>query len=96
MLKLYLLEIRNRIGLIILSWLLVFFVCYWYKETLLFLFVKPFIRLYSGAAYTSYFIATNLTEIFSSYMLISFFIVNQLVLFFAISQALFFFFAGFI
>lgn len=38
MLKLYLLEIRNRIGLIILSWLLVFFVCYWYKETLLFLF----------------------------------------------------------
>jgi len=91
MLKLYLLEIRNRIGLIILSWLLVFFVCYWYKETLLFLFIKPFIRLYSGASYTSYFIATNLTEIFSSYMLISFFIVNQLVLFFAISQVLFFF-----
>ena len=91
MLQLYLLEIRNRIGLIILSWLLCFFVCYCYKETLLFLFVKPFIRLYSRGVSTNYFIATNLTEIFSSYMLISFFIVNQLVLFFAISQLVLFF-----
>jgi len=82
MLKLYFLEIRNRIGLIILSWLLVFFVCYYYKETLLFLFIKPFIKLYLGCHSTSYFIATNLTEIFSSYMLISFFIGNQLVFFF--------------
>jgi Sec-independent protein secretion pathway component TatC len=91
MLKLYLLEIRNRIGLIIFAWVLVFCVCYYYKETLLFLFVKPFIRLYSGGFSTSYFIATNLTEIFSSYMLISFFIANQVIMFFAISQVLFFF-----
>ena len=91
MLRLYLLEVRNRVGLIIFAWVLTFFICYHYKQTLLFLFAKPLVRVYSEEDVYNYFIATNLTDIFSSYVLISFFIGNQLTLFFAGSQLLIFF-----
>jgi sec-independent protein translocase protein TatC len=90
MLKLYFLEIRNRIGLIFFSWVLIFFICYCYKETLLFLVVKPLLK--TSPEVCNYFIATNVTEIFSSYVLVSFFVGNQLTMFFLVSQVLSFFY----
>ena len=89
MLKLYFIEIRNRMFIIFLEWVVIFGTCYCYKETLLYLFIKPYIQIYPEIY--SYFIATNLTEIFSSYMIIVCFIVNQFTTFFAVSQLLFFF-----
>lgn len=89
MIKLYFLEIRNRVGLIVLVWISTFFVSYLYKETLLFLMVKPLVNSYPQAC--TYFIATSLTEIFSSFILISFFVGNQLTGFFLLIQILIFF-----
>ena len=86
MLKVYFLEIRNRIVLICFSWILVFFICYHYKETLLFLVVKPLLKI--SPEVCNYFIATNITEIFSSYVLISFFIGNQLTIYIVFGQVL--------
>jgi len=89
MLKVYFLEIRNRFVFIAFAWILTFVICYWYKETLLFLFSKPLVGVYTEEL-NKYFIATGLTELFSSYMLISFFISNQLTMVFAISQVVIF------
>jgi sec-independent protein translocase protein TatC len=84
MFRVYFLEVRNRIGLTFLSWSLTALICYCYKETLLFVFVKPLIKVYPNVFDS--FIATDLTEIFSSYLFISFFVSNQLTLFFFVNH----------
>ena len=89
MFNVYFLEIRNRLVLIVFAWVLTFGICYWYKETLLFVFSKPLVQLYPEES-KKYFIATSLTELFSSYMLISFFMANQLTMVFSISQIVIF------
>ena len=80
MFKKYYLEIKNRLSLILITWILTCITCFFYKETLLFLIIKPFMKVYPQAF--SYFISTNLTEVFSSYILISYFIGTQLTFFY--------------
>ena len=89
MFKPYFLEIRNRLSLIISSWILTLSVCYYYKKILLFIFIKPLASVYPEI-YKG-FIATNLIEIFSSYVLISFFVCNQLMIFVVVYHLLIFF-----
>jgi sec-independent protein translocase protein TatC len=71
----YLFEIKNRVLLLILLWIFVGLVCYYYKEVLLFSFIKSFICLNSDLFY---FIFTNVTEIFFVYFNIITFISFQI------------------
>jgi sec-independent protein translocase protein TatC len=63
----YFLEIKNRLLLLLVTWLSTIFVCYTYKETLLFLLIQS-----NGFSINNsimfYFIFTNVTEIFSVYI----------------------------
>lgn len=64
----YFLEIKNRFFLLIFTCISTLFVCYLYKETLLFLLVKSnkFFNISSSTKF--YFIFTNVTEIFLVYI----------------------------
>lgn len=73
----YILELRNRTLLIAIMWISLIVTCFSYKETLLFLTIKPNIYLYTQNFV--YFIATNLTDILSSYLHLSYFLANQIV-----------------
>jgi Sec-independent protein secretion pathway component TatC len=73
----YYLEIKNRIFLSLMCWLFVTIVCYFYKETLLFLFIS-FSNYGVLAGSKPYFIFTDVTEIFSVYAQLIFFIANQI------------------
>ena len=71
----YYLEIKNRVLLLILVWLSTVLICYFYKEVILFMFLKPSEVLFKDTFL--YFIFTNLTEIFYAYLKFSYFIGNQ-------------------
>jgi Sec-independent protein secretion pathway component TatC len=73
----YYLEIKNRIFLSLICWLFVSIVCYFYKETLLFLFIS-FSNYGVLTGSKPYFIFTDVTEIFSVYAQLIFFISNQI------------------
>ena len=62
----YFCEIKNRVVLVCFSWIFTLLVSYLNKEILLFLCIKPIIFLFNGSSF--YFIATNLTDIFSTYV----------------------------
>jgi len=79
MLYRYFFEIKSRILLIIISWVITILICYSYKETLLFLLVKLNIKLYYLESF--YFISTNLTDVFSVYLQLSYFVSTQLSIF---------------
>lgn len=79
MLYRYILEFKSRILLIIVSWIVTFLICYNCKEILLFLLIKLNIKLYCLKSF--YFISTNLTDVFSIYIQLSYFITNQLSIF---------------
>lgn len=72
----YLFEIKNRLFLLVFSWLFITIVCYYYKEILLFFLIKSYICLNPDLFY---FIFTNVTEIFSVYLSIINFISFQMV-----------------
>lgn len=64
----YIIEIRNRILLILLTWLASVMSCYVYKETLLFVIVEyQLSSVYSSRESLFYFIFTDLLEVFSAY-----------------------------
>ena len=67
----YLKEIRNRSFLILIAWSSSILICYFYKEILLFFLVKPVIK--PSKITVIYFIYTNLFELFSTYVFLSFF-----------------------
>jgi len=68
--KLYISEIKNRILLLVLSLIICTLTSYYYKETLLFLTIK---NLESPNLNTPlYFISTNLTEIITAYLKLSY------------------------
>jgi|AntRauTorckE5430_2_1112549.scaffolds.fasta_scaffold00054_21 sec-independent protein translocase protein TatC len=75
MLSKYFIEIRNRLILVILSWVIALTISYLNKETLLFLLIKPNIALFENKFF--YFIATNLTDMFSAYLHLSYFVAFQ-------------------
>jgi len=74
----FFLELRNRIILIIINWVFTIICCYSYKETLLYL----VININKLNKYLLYFISTNITEIFITYLKISYFFFLIKLLFF--------------
>jgi sec-independent protein translocase protein TatC len=77
--KKYLIEIKNRVLLLLLSYFSVFFTSYYYKDILLFTIIKPkntFINKYNFF----YFIFTDVTEIFYVYFKLIFFLSFQIII----------------
>ena len=77
-------ELKIRLVLVILSWFITAIISYLNKEVLLFILIKPV--LVSTNIDSFYFIATNLTDIFSVYLKVVYLIVNQITMFFLIWQ----------
>ena len=75
----YFQEIKNRIILSLFSWLFLILVCYSYKETLLFITID-LSNDSTTSTLESYFIFTNVTEIFYVYLNLTLFISNQLII----------------
>ena len=63
----YLLEIKNRIILLLIAWLSTIWIIYIYKEILLFVIIQPYTCLKESIS-ISYFIFTDVTEILSVYL----------------------------
>lgn len=83
----YLKEIQYRLFFSFIAWCFMLIICYHFKETLLYLFIRPSSNL---DKLFFYFVTTNVTEIFNTYIQISYFISNQLILLFLIYQSLIF------
>ena len=73
----YYLEIKHRFFLIILSWVFTTGICYFYKDSLLFLLIDSVTNLVNSNK-QPYFIFTDISEIFYVYINIIFFISNQI------------------
>ena len=71
----YLYEIKNRIFILGLAWMSSLCTCYFYKEVILYILLKP--SLSEPKTDNLYFIYTNLTELFSTYLDITFFVSNH-------------------
>ena len=71
----YLLEIRNKLILLVITFCSILLVCYWYKDVLLFLVTQMHL-----SDENLYFIFTDVTELFSVYFRLVFFISIQVVL----------------
>ena len=70
----YFLEIRNRSFLLLYGWVFTATISYFYKETVLFLLIKPINSI------LIYFIFTSITEILSTYLKLIYFLSNQIFL----------------
>jgi sec-independent protein translocase protein TatC len=75
----YLLEIKNRLILLLLTWLSTISICYLYKETILFIIMQPktFTNVNEHLAFF-YFIFTDVTEILSTYLKLILFLSSQI------------------
>jgi sec-independent protein translocase protein TatC len=74
----YYLEIKNRLFLLILTWVSVILVSYIFKEVLLFLITKQNISFSFYSKEMVYFIFTDVTEIFYGYLMLMFFFGTQI------------------
>ena len=72
-------EIQTRGLLVIVAWSFAFITSYYYKEIMLFTIVQPYLNFFKKSS--CYFIFTDLTEVFSTYMSLCSFITNQLTIF---------------
>lgn len=81
MLLYFFLELKNRIILMTLTWSTIFIICYNYKEILLYIIIKPSINT-TFKFNKIYFITTNVTEIFNTYIYLANFISNKIIFFF--------------
>jgi sec-independent protein translocase protein TatC len=80
----YLLEIRYRAFFSFIAWSFLTFNCYFFKETLLYTFIKfSWMHHYNN---TSYFLITDVTEVFVTYLQLSYFIANQITFIFICYQ----------
>src|SRR5210317_535598 len=77
--KKYYIELKNRFILLSFTWVFGLFICYLYKDALLFLLISSS-KHFTSAQETSYFIFTNVSEIFYVYLELIFFIANQMVI----------------
>ena len=75
----YYIELKNRFILLLFTWVFGLFICYLYKDSLLFLLVNSSQYLNSTRE-NSYFIFTNVSEVFYVYLELIFFITNQTVM----------------
>ena len=82
----YYLEIKNRILLLIFTWISLLIVCYHFKEPLLFAFINS--NKYCNSI--PYFIFTNVGEIFEVYLRLTLFITNQITILMMIYHGLMF------
>lgn len=73
----YLLEIKNRVLLLFITWISLMLISYLYKEILLFLFIESEI-FGTNEFKVYYFIFTDVIEVFSVYMKLIFFISFQI------------------
>ena len=82
----YYLEIKNRIVLLLFTWVSLLIICYHFKEPLLFAFLS------SNKYYDNipYFIFTNVDEVFYVYLSLIFFIANQITFVIALYHGLMF------
>ena len=79
----YILEIKNRIILLLFTWSTVFLICYRYKEIMLYIIIKPsFSNNILSNVNNIYFITTNITEIFNTYINIANIFSNKICLLF--------------
>ena len=76
--KKYYLELKNRFTLLLFTWTFGVFICYLYKDVLLFLLIDSS-KHFNSNQENSYFIFTNVSEIFYVYFELIFFIANQTV-----------------
>lgn len=74
MLHFYLAEFKNRFSFVFIAWVSFVSSCFIYKELILFLFMKPFLSFFKEGSV--YFIYTSITELVSTYMLLSLFLGN--------------------
>lgn len=74
----YYLEIKHRLFLVALAWLFTTAVSYFYKDSLLFFVVNSSNSVINLNKQQSYFIFTDISEIFYAYLTIIFFISNQI------------------
>jgi len=72
----YFLEIKNRLTLVLICWFLSAAVSYYYKKFIIFLFSKSIISVFKHHSF--YFITTNVTDIFTVALKISYFTATQI------------------
>ena len=84
----YYLEIKNRFLLMFLTWISTIFVCYIYKEILLFFCLTKVDSLSNSNNVIFYFIFTDVKEVFSVYLQLVFFVSNQVLIFYLIFHSL--------
>jgi Sec-independent protein secretion pathway component TatC len=89
----YYLEIKNRILLLFVTWISLLAVCYYFKEPLLFILINSN-KYYNELNNLSYFIFTNVGEIFYVYWQLIFFIANQITVCMLFYHSLMFFALG--
>lgn len=87
----YFSETKNRLFLIFIAWLSIFLVSYFYKETFLFLISQSSTsNQIANNGELSYFIFTNVTELFSVYFKLSTFASSQIFYLFAVYHSFIF------
>ena len=81
----YFLEIKNRLVLLLLTWLSTIFISYFYKETLLFFIIQPnTFRYVNEHLAFFYFIFTDVTEVLAVYLKLTIFLSFQFFLIYSI------------
>jgi sec-independent protein translocase protein TatC len=85
----YYLEIKNRTLLITFTWASLLSVCYFFKEPLLFVFINSN-KYYIKESTETYFIFTDVSEIFYVYLSLVFFVANQVTIVMLIYHSLIF------
>ena len=88
MLKVFIIELKNRFLLSIYSWVCTAVTCYSYKENVVFLIAKPGINSYTTKNF--YFLFTDLSEPFYTYLKVVMFISNQSLYIYTIYQIIVF------
>ena len=86
----YFIEIKNRFFLVFLSWICTIITCFFYKEILLIVMIKPALNTDSNL----YFIFTDVKELFNVYVHLIFFFTNQIFGILLIYHLLMFFYLG--
>ena len=87
----YLLEIKYRLFFSFTAWSFTMLTCYYFKETLLYVFIKSSFKLNNNLLY---FLTTDIAEIFLAYFQLSYYIANQITLIFLFYQIFIFLSAG--
>ncbi len=89
----YLLEMKYRFLFSFISWSFLVLNCYFFKATLLYVLMK--FSLAHRSNDTLYFLITNVTEVFITYLQLSYFLANQITFLFICYQIFAFISAGF-